>query len=414
VTMRFLILTQYFAPEVGAAQVRLKAFALELRRLGHEVEVVTAMPNYPTGRILSAYQGRLRLTEIHEGFAVHRAWLWAAKGAGLGRALNYLSFMGTALLPMRRIHPPDVIFAESPPFTLFLAAFAYRRRFRHALLILNIADQWIDAMRDFGVVTNRHLLRVLASYARFCYARADLITAATCGILDDLIHRDGVPAAKVLLRPNGTDIAAVTDDATVERLLDRHDLRGRRLAVCIGTHGYIHGMEILLDAAASLTDLPDVVLLLVGDGSEKEKLVQLARARGLTNVRFADPIPAAAVLPLYRRAAVGLSTIRDVPIAAGARPVRALNAMAAGIPLVYTGSGEGAQLVRRAGAGIVTPPGDGQAVAAAIRRLLADPKTAGAMGVRGRAYMERHLTWNAIVRRFHDEVAHQMVLRRAS
>ena len=412
--MRVLILTQYFAPETGAPPVRLLAFARELRRLGHSVEIVTAMPNYPTGQIFPTYKGQLRLREISQGFPLHRVWLWAAKGAGIGRALNYLSFMGTALLPLRRVAEPDVIFVESPPLTLFLTALAYRQRFPRALLVLNIADQWIDAMRDFGVITNQRLLAVLGGYARFCYARAGLVTAATCGIANDLIHRQGVPATKVLLLPNGADAHAASDNATVERLLEANRLHGCRLAVCIGTHGYIHGMETLLEAAACLADLSNLIVLLVGDGSEKTKLVELARARGLTRVRFADPIPPAAVLPLYRRAVMGLSTLRDLPIAAGARPVRALNAMAAGVPLVYAGAGEGAELVRRAGAGIITPPGDGQAVAAAIRQLLADPGAARSMGERGRAYIERHLTWTAIVRRFQEAVAHRLALRDAA
>ena len=412
--MRLLILTQYFSPETGAPPVRLLALAREFRRLGHGVEIVTAMPNYPTGRILPAYRGRVRLSEVHEGFLVHRAWLWAAKGAGVGRALNFLSFMGTALLPLRRVAEPDVIFVESPPITLFMTALAYRRRFPRALLVFNIADQWIEVMRDFGVITNRRLLAGLTSYACFCYTRADLLTAATSGLVDDLVLQHGVPAAKVLLLPNGADADAVADDATAERLLAAYDLQGRQLAVCIGTHGYIHGMETLLDAAGCLTDLRDLVVLLVGDGSEKARLIELARARGLDNVRFADPIPAAAVLPLYRRAFVGLSTLRDLPIAAAVRPVRAVNAMAAGVPLVYAGSGEGANLVRGAGAGIVTPAGDGQAVAAAIRELLADPGRARSMGERGRAYIEHHLTWTAIARGFQDKVAHQLALRHAA
>jgi colanic acid biosynthesis glycosyl transferase WcaI len=406
--MRFLILTQYFAPEVGAAQVRLLAFALELRRLGHDVEVVTAMPNYPTGRILPGYRGRLRLSETYQGLALHHVWVWAAKGAGVGRALNYLSFMGTALLPWRRVAEPDVIFVESPPLTVFPAALAYRRRFPRALVVLNVADQWVEAMRDFGIVTNWRVLAALLRYARFCYTRADLVTAVTSGIVDDLLHRQGVPADKVLLVPNGADVAATADEAAADRLLDRLALQGRQLALCIGTHSYIHDMEVLLEAAAALAGLPDFVILLVGDGSDKARLIELARTRGLSNIRFADPIPPETVLPLYRRAAVGLSALRDLPISAVVRPVRLINAMAAGVPVVYAGSGEGADLVRVADAGIVTPPGDGQAMAAAIRKLLADPAIARAMGERGRAYIKRHLTWRAIVHLFEDEVVRRL------
>ena len=255
--------------------MRLLALAREFRRLGHQVEVVTALPNYPTGRILPAYRGRVRLSETQDGFPVHRTWLWAAKGAGVGRALNFLSFMGTALLPLRRVADPDVIFVKSPPITLFLTALAYRRRFPRALLVFNIADQWIEAMRHSGVITNRRVLAGLGRYARFCYARADLITAATCGLVDDLVLRQGIPAGKVLLLPNGADAPAAvdnaaSDDAVIERLLDAQGMQRRHLAVCIGTHGYIHGMETLLDAAEyRITDLPDLVVLLVGDGFGK-------------------------------------------------------------------------------------------------------------------------------------------------
>jgi colanic acid biosynthesis glycosyl transferase WcaI len=402
--MRLLILTQYFAPETGAPPVRLLSFAHELGSLGHEVEVVTAMPNYPSGRIQPAYRHRLLLTETREGLTIHRVWLWAAKGAGIGRILNFVSFMGAALLPLRRVSRPDVIFVESPPLTLFLTALVYRWRFPRALLVLNLADQWVEAMRDFGVVTNRRILAALLRYARFCYDQADLITAVTRGIADDLTRRQGVAATKVVLLPNGADVDAQPDEAAAERLLDALGVRGYRLALCAGTQGIAYGMETLLDAAAALSDIVDLVVLLVGDGSEKMKLRELARARGLANVRFADPVPAAAVLPLYRRAAVALGTIRDLPIAAAARPMRVVSAMAAGVPIVYAGAGEAAELLRSTGAGIVTPSGDGQAVAVAIRRLLADPEAARAMGERGRAYIKRHLTWRAIVHAFEREV----------
>jgi colanic acid biosynthesis glycosyl transferase WcaI len=410
--MHLLILSQYFSPETGAAPVRLLAFARELRCLGHEVEVVTAMPNYPGGQILPAYRGRLRLTETCEGLSLHRVWLWAAKGAGVGRLLNYFSFMGTALLPLLKVGRPDVIFVESPPMTLFLTGLAYRLRFPRALLVYNIADQWIEAMRDFGVIANPRILAGLGRCVRFCYDRADLITTVTRGIVDDLIGHQGLPADKVLLLPNGADPATPGDEAVAEELLAKLGLTDRRLALCIGTHGYIHGMDTLLDAAAALTDLPDLVVLLIGDGSEKARLIELARARRLANVRFADPVPAAAVLPLYRRAAVALSTLRDLPIARAARPVRALSAIAAGVPIVYAGAGEGAELVRAAGAGIVTPPGDGQAIAAAVRKLLADPAAARAMGESGRVYMATNLTWPAIVRGFQDELVRRLEARR--
>src|SRR5437868_8187955 len=106
--MRFLILTQYYAPETGAPPVRLAAIAKELVREGHEVEVVTAMPNYPVGRIFPQYRGALYRREERDGVRVHRVWVYAATGAGLRRALNFLSFAAFSILGLLRAQRPDV------------------------------------------------------------------------------------------------------------------------------------------------------------------------------------------------------------------------------------------------------------------------------------------------------------------
>ena len=106
-------------------------------------------------------------------------------------------------------------------------------------------------------------------------------------------------------------------------------------------------MEVILDAAEWLADIDRLVFLLVGDGSENERLRALARERGLPNVRFADPIPFAAVAPLYRRASLGVTTLKALPLAASIRPVRSVACMAAGRPVACASAGEGARLVER-------------------------------------------------------------------
>ena len=128
--MRFLFLTQYFPPEVGAPQVRLAAVIRVLVRLGHQVEVVTAMPNYPQGAIFPGYQRALRLKEEWEGVTVHRVWLYAAVGAGLRRMLNYGSFTAAALFGLMRCKRPDYLFVESPPLFLSVPAYIAGRLWR--------------------------------------------------------------------------------------------------------------------------------------------------------------------------------------------------------------------------------------------------------------------------------------------
>src|ERR1700740_1883004 len=90
--MKFLLLTQYFPPEIGGAQTRLRSTDVELKRLGHDVEGVTGLPNYPPGKFYPAYEGRVYAREEFEGITVRRVWLYPAMGGGLRRMLNYVSF----------------------------------------------------------------------------------------------------------------------------------------------------------------------------------------------------------------------------------------------------------------------------------------------------------------------------------
>src|SRR5438128_10447110 len=108
--MKFLLLTQYFVPEIGASQSRLSALARELMRLGHDVEVVTALANYPKGKIFSEYSGCVYRREDWQGARIHRVWLYASQGAGIQRMIGYASFAVMSLLAMTRARKPDWIF----------------------------------------------------------------------------------------------------------------------------------------------------------------------------------------------------------------------------------------------------------------------------------------------------------------
>src|SRR5439155_17169008 len=106
---RWLILTQYYPPEVGAPQIRLFSLAKELRRHGIKVAVQTAMPNYPAGEIFPEYKGRMRMRENIGGILVRRTWVYAATGKSTSlRLLNYLSFTATSLVATLTGPRPDV------------------------------------------------------------------------------------------------------------------------------------------------------------------------------------------------------------------------------------------------------------------------------------------------------------------
>lgn len=402
--MRFLILTQYFAPEVGASQVRLAAFARVLRSLGHEVEVVTAMPNYPGGRILDAYRGAVYRREETGGVVIHRVWLYAAMGAGIKRLLNYASFAVMSLLALLRARRPHYVFVDSPPPFLSVPALLVATFWR-VPVIFNVADLWPDSVRELGVLKEGPILRAAERFERWTYRRSTYVSAVTEGIRATLVERKGLPQHTVLFLPNGVDTDMFHPGPGEPELARTLGWDTKRVFLYAGGLGIAQGLTVALDAMEALRErAPDVLLAFIGDGSERKTLEGAARERGLTNVRFYDARPPEYVARLYRCAMAGFASLRNLPLFDGARPSKILPAMASGKPVVYSGAGEGARLIARAQAGLVVRPEEPNALADAIVRLAADPALAAELGANGRRCVETEYTWSFLVRRWIDDL----------
>ena len=390
--MRFLILTQYYPPEVGAAQARLSAFARQLRETGHDVEVVTALPNYPGGRLDDRDQFRPARTEVIDGIPVHRVWLVTGTGAGARRLVSYLSFTATGLVGALARRRPDVVFTESPPLFLGVSGLVTARRWG-AAFILNVSDLWPDSIRDLGLMRDGPAMSAASWLERWLYRHATAVTAVTEGIQSRLIENKGVAHRRVLFLPNGVDLDTfrpMPDDGRLRRTLDLPD---GPLVLFTGNHGYAQSLETVVEAAGLV---PQATFALVGAGSDKERIQRLAHDRGATNVRFFEPMAPHDIAPLYGTSIAGLATLRASPLMAGARPAKMVAIMACGKPVLYVGAGEGANLVESADAGIVVPPERPDRLADAVRQLIADPARGAEMGENGRRFVEAHLSWPAL------------------
>lgn len=402
-SMRFLILTLYYPPEVGAPQVRLQAIVRELRRSGHEVEVVTALPNYPNGTILSEYRGRFYIREEIDSVVVHRVWLYAAMGSGLRRILNYVTFTVACLWGLWHSQRPDYIFVESPPLLLSIPGYLAARLFK-TKMIFNVADLWPDVARELGLIKEGWLLRVAFRLERWSYRVAFKVSAVTEGIRSALIKK-GVPEAKVLFLPNGVD-TEMFKPGPADLLMAQHlGLQGQKVILYAGTLGYVHGLETALRAARSLSNRPDIKFLFVGNGSEKEKLLKISHSNNLRNVQFLDPGPPDFVARLYSLSVAGLVVLRNVRTRSDFRSSKILPALAAGVPVVHSGNGEGARLVEQAQAGLITPPENPQALADAVVRLVDNPEWAKSLGHNGRQYAEEHLIWSKLLKKWTAQLA---------
>jgi colanic acid biosynthesis glycosyl transferase WcaI len=394
--MRLLILTQYFPPEIGAPQTRLRAMASELIRIGHEVEVVTAMPNYPRGYIFPEYRGRLYCRRLEDGVVVHRVWIHAAMGGGLNRLLSYGSFVLMCVLGLVRSKKPDYVFVESPPLPLTLPAYVFARLWGRSA-IMNVADLWPSTAVDMGLLKDGVFAALMRQFENWSYHRASFVNAMTDGIQKYLLQERGLAPDKVLFFPNGVDTAHYRPRPVDIDLKRQLGLQGKKVVLYQGTHGYAHGLDVVLRAAKLLGEESQIHFLLIGDGSERARLETLKERLGVRNATFHDPVSIGELPRYFSIAECGLVSLRNLPLLDSARPAKLFPILASGKPVIFVGRGEGARLAEQAMAGVVVPPENPEALATAVGQLLDNPELVGEFGRNGRRFVEANLEWSKLV-----------------
>lgn len=379
--MRFAILTQYYPPEIGAPQARLSHLAERFTRRGHDVTVLTAMPNYPTGRIHPGYGG-LRRSERINGTRIVRTFIYPTQHADFPRRLaNYLSFtISSALLGGRGLGRPDFLLVESPPLFLGLVG-AWLSRRTGARMIINVSDLWPASVVHLGKLrpgSRAHKLTVRLE--RYCYRHATLVTGQSNEIVSDIAAR--YPERETYHLSNGVDIDRFQPARATPEVRAALAPRDRCVAVYAGLHGLAQGLDAVVRVAAALPTNVPLDVIFVGDGPEKRSLQDQARALGTRRVRFLKPRPHAEVPAILAAADIVL-----VPLGLrlpGAVPSKLYEAMGSGRAVVLVADGEPARIVRTHEAGLVVPPGDGAGLAAALQRLAADPELRARLGANGR------------------------------
>ena len=368
--LRILFLTQNFPPEMGAKAARLFELARRLAARGHDVRVITALPNYPTGKVFPEFRGRVRVEECMEGVQVVRTWLKPSNAAQpIRRLASYLTFVASSLLfGVRGMGRRDIVFVESPPLFLVLAG-VLMGRIAKARIVMNVSDIWPETALRAGVATRGLPLMLMERLERFGYESSDLVTATTRRAGESIAGR--FPQVATAVIPGGTDLELFRPERRSERIRESLGLgKGDFLVGYCGLHGLFQGLEVVVGAAQKLRGNPRIKFVLAGDGPTKKTLVELAAAARLENVVFLAPLPRAEVGELVASFDVAL-----VPLAAelpGTMPSKVYETLACGVPLIVSEGCDAASLVTDHALGRAVRPRDVDALADAIIDLLGD------------------------------------------
>ena len=397
--LRIMFLTHYFPPEIGAPQARMFELAKRLNELGDTVTVVTAFPNYPTGIVHEGYGGRFAMEERMDGVRVLRRWVFATPNSGLfRRVVNWLSFVVSSLTAARQVGKVDVMFVQSPPLPIGLATLAYAR-IKRAPFVFNVSDIWPQSAVELGVVRNRVAIRLAEMLEMHIYRRAARVTVPTPGMLERLAAR-GVPRDKLVLLTNGVDTTIYRPQPPDAGLASRLGFDGHKAFLYAGTHGLSQGLDVVLEAA-KLTRDPEVLYVLAGEGADKAALVAKAKSEGIANVRFLPNQPKSSMPALLNTTYAGIISLKPLDLFRSAFPSKMFESMAVGQPIVAALWGEAADMVRDAGCGVVTEPGNAGQLRDAVESLARDPERAREMGKRGRDYVAEHYNRTTIALRLH-------------
>ncbi|MCY3623877.1 MAG: glycosyltransferase family 4 protein [Gammaproteobacteria bacterium] len=386
--LRILFLTQNFPPEIGAKAARLYELTRRLAASGHDVRVITAMPNYPTGKVFEGFRARMRVEERIEGVQVVRTWLKPSNSVRtLPRLLSYLTFAVTSLLlGTRGIGRRDIVFIESPPLLLVLPGLLIGRMAK-ARVVMNVSDVWPETALRIGLEMRRVPLWLLRRLERLGYEKSDLVTATTPKASESIADR--FPHVATAVIPGGTDLELFRPSRRSNALRESLGVgEGDFLVGYCGLHGLFQGLEVIVWAAEMLRDNPRVKFVLAGDGPTKRMLIESVSAAGLENVVFKAPLPREQVGELVASFDLAL-----VPLAAelpGTMPSKVYETLACGVPLIVCEGCEAAALVTDLGLGRAVPPLDLGALVDAIEDFLGDPAQVKRIGRNARELATRY------------------------
>lgn len=365
--MKLLILTQWYFPEYH--HKFLSDLAQCLQSFGHDVQVLTGFPNYPSGKLYPGYRLCLWQREIIDNIQVTRVILYPDHSRSvLKRGLNYLSFaLSAAILGPWLIKRPDVIFVYGSPLTVALPAWIMSFLWR-VPFVFNIQDIWPETLQATGMVSNSLVLNVVGWFAKWVYHTAAAIIVISPGFCRNLIGK-GVPASKVYEVSNWVDIyhyRPVEVDIESSKQLG---LSGYFNVMFAGGIGRAQELDTVLECAHLVGDISNLQFVFVGDGVDLPRLKDRANSMKLKNVRFLGAYPEEDMPALLSLADVLLVHLKDEPLFRLTIPHKVFAYMASGKPVLAAVAGDAAEIITSAGAGLACPPSNPAALAEAIRYL---------------------------------------------
>lgn len=367
--MKILFFTDNFPPESNAPATRTYEHCVEWLKLGAEITVITCTPNFPRGKVYEGYKNKLWQEENIDGIRVIRVWSYISANKGFAkRILDYVSYGFMAFWASLFIKT-DIIIATSPQF--FTAVGGYLASiFKRKKWIMEVRDLWPESIRAVGAIDkNQRILDWLEKLELHLYHKAEHIVVVTDAFKHNLQQRHVNPN-KISVIKNGVHVHKFPKVAKNQTLLRKLSLEEKFVIGYLGTHGMAHKLDFILDCAREVNS--NAHFLFIGDGAEKQNLIQQKERLQLQNVTMLAAIPKAEVKNYLSITDVALVPLKKSDTFKTVIPSKIFENSAMEKPILLGVEGESKAIIEYYQAGICFEPENKTDFIAKLQQIQAD------------------------------------------
>jgi glycosyltransferase involved in cell wall biosynthesis len=405
--MKILYITQYFYPEIGAPTNRALANVRYLANQGHEVTVLTEMPNHPKGVIFKGYRGKIFLKEEIENFIVHRVWIFTSAHKNFAsRILFYLTFPFMGILhSIFHWNNYDVLYISSPPLFVGIIGIFFRKLSGKIKFIFEVRDLWPAAAIEMGALTNQKMINFSYKLENSIYRAADHIVCVTNSFKEEITTK-GYKEDSISVLRNGSDLNFKKVDIP-EAFYRKYDKENNFILIYAGNLGIAQNLTILLKAAKKLRD-KNVLFIILGTGVEEKLLKIFAAGSNLDNVIFTGEIAQENVNEYLSLADIGIIPLKKIDVFKRTIPSKLFDYMSANLPVLLGVEGEAREILLESKAGITFEPDNVDDLVEKILLLQSDEKSRKVYAANGRKFVENNYNREVLAARL-EEIIYKVI-----
>ena len=296
----------------------------------------------------------------------------------------------------------DIVIASSPSPFVGLTGYILSR-LKRVPFVLEVRDLWPEDLVQEGLMDPGLSTFLMEKLMRFLYVRSELILAVTAGIRDGITRR-GIPEKKVVLVTNSVNVDMFNKKIDTSEIRKEIGIDNEFVALYAGNHGVSNALETVIEAARQLKNEKNILFLMIGDGEEKNNLIQLSKQYGLENIKFVEAQPKSRMPVFFAAANASIVPLKNVPVYEGALPNKLLDSMASATPVILATGEEAQRIIKDSQGGLCVEPENATQLAEAVLQLAKDKKAAEDMGENAQRYAFEHYSHEKLAARLEREL----------